>query len=134
MSRKIKFRVWNFDKKVYGFPDKITNGTSGNGAGGKIALEQFTGLKDIHGQEIYEGDIIFFKYRDRNNQVRDFTGKVVFDTGSFYATYGAEYDNPPLLSNALSFYQIIFRAQYLKIIGNIHEDPELLEGKNETTS
>ena len=70
-------------------------------------VEQCTGLKDKNGKLIYEGDIVtgFF-----NNN------KVIWDKGSFCVDDGSGVFDELAKSN-----------EDCVIIGNIHENPELLE-------
>jgi len=70
-------------------------------------IMQYTGLKDKNGVEIFESDIL---------KMTAANGKVIFDNGCFYIwemAYGAV---PPKHWNPT-----------WEVIGNIHENPELLE-------
>ena len=115
--REIKFRVWVNKRKKYLQKDEsyvlpvINQGKLlvGIDYNNKMfmgdVLEQYTGLKDIHGVEIYEGDEIEF------NGTK---GKVEWDnnTASFrFKSYTSIY------SLAFSKYNII----NIEVIGNIHE-------------
>lgn len=73
-------------------------------------IMQSTGLKDLNGVEIFEGDILFDKHH--NPQI----GVVVFYEGAFQ-----------LLANNM-YYPLIQFDGDVEIIGNIYENPELLEG------
>jgi uncharacterized phage protein (TIGR01671 family) len=79
-------------------------------------VEQFTGLTDKNGKEIYEGDIV---RRDKHEltpgNILDY--EVVFLRGSFlvFRPYG-EHHTTDLGS----------MTGILSVIGNIHENPELL--------
>ena len=77
-------------------------------------LMQFTGLKDINGREIYEGDVIRNHSLEYLNE--NFTAKVIFDEGSFRAWIGRR-DIRGISGDSC------------EVIGNIYESPELL--KNE---
>lgn len=93
--------------------------------------EQFTGLKDRNNKDIYEGD--FIKHIDfwGRKDVDHIIGKVVFKDGSYsvhaqgadekYLYYGwiikGLYSQEPLTSNSSQ-----------EVVGNIHTNPELLEG------
>ncbi|EPH81513.1 YopX family protein [Enterococcus faecalis] len=75
----------------------------------QAVIMQSTGLKDLNGVEIFEGDILFDKHH--NPQI----GVVVFYEGAFQ-----------LLANNM-YYPLIQFDGDVEIIGNIHENPELLE-------
>lgn len=90
------------------------------GADEEVEFMQSTGLKDKNGIEIYEGDVINCRNSFRNPMIgsgslsinRDF--KIIFENGEFKAK-GFDIR----LKNILS---------YSEVIGNIYENPELLEG------
>lgn len=78
---------------------------------------QFTGLKDKNNKKIFEGDIV--RYMNKDIMV------VVWnkEAASFVATYSA--------INFRYCATIIDAHIYLEVIGNIYDNPELLEDKNE---
>ena len=73
-----------------------------------VPVMQYTGLKDKNGKEIYEGDIIFWE-----SIHGDVVAPVVFEDGGFWIKHD--------IHDALSL-------KFSKVIGNIYESPELLEG------
>ncbi|PFZ19510.1 YopX family protein [Bacillus wiedmannii] len=86
-----------------------------DGKYGDAILRQYTGLKDAHGKEIYEGDIVDTVYDGTL-----FTGVVVYDESEldFKATNGKE--------NYGSNFQYLPCCEEVEVIGNIYENPELL--------
>lgn len=83
----------------------------------QVKLMQFTGLKDISGFEIYEGDIV--SYVDGEFS---FIAQVVIDNYQFWLT--GPYDNYSFEDFAD---ENTGKASDLKVIGNKFENPELLE-------
>lgn len=87
-----------------------------------VELMQYTGLNDSNGVEIFEGDLLSIQIvRDAKKTVT-----IVFEDGAFGVKdelfgwgYGKEFY--PL--------KTIINNHKVEIIGNIHENPELLEGE-----
>lgn len=78
-------------------------------------IMQYTGMKDVNGKEIYEGDIVKIKFMSMFED-KHFIGVVKFYDGSFSV------DNEKLQKAHFLFNE----THILQIIGNIYEDPELL--------
>lgn len=88
----------------------------------EIVIEQFTGLKDINGAEIFEGDIIFQKPLSKNSI--GWVGKIIFKQGAFMAEV---YERGKAV---MWLFLSEFRPEKTcEVVGNIHENPELLEKK-----
>lgn len=79
-----------------------------------MVLEQYTGLKDKNGKEIYEGDILQDTYS------KDDIGKVCWYKE--HANFVVE-EKDAIIEFAY------YNSDYYEIIGNIHENSELLEAK-----
>ncbi|PID16842.1 hypothetical protein CSV63_02845 [Sporosarcina sp. P34] len=138
--REIKFRAWLEKRKemiswkrlliektkrstCLWIPDKPYRG--GMTAEYDYVLMQYTGLKDKNGVEIYEGDVIqFFPHKERSS--------VKFVDGCFvyYKRVPERFNMPDgkvredMVINLLTDHKY---GNHCEVIGNICENPELLE-------
>ncbi|HEL6782261.1 TPA: hypothetical protein UPK99_002873 [Listeria monocytogenes] len=108
---------------------KIGNVTAGsyisNSAGAPFAYKvrpetvgQFTGLTDKNGKKIFEGDIVEIIEIDAfgNLDWNRLKGKVMFSEGAWLVTDSGSFAIP-----------LWSEINEIEVIGNIHENPELLE-------
>ena len=79
----------------------------------EIELMQSTGLKDKNGKEIFEGDIL------KSNK---YITSVFYERGAYCVKFSRT-PNTTVIMNVISFIE----KYKTKIIGNIYENPELLE-------
>lgn len=131
--RKIKFRVWDKEKKkmIYydkdcSSPDMTLNGVlishdKQSNVSYRYELMQFTGLHDKNGKgkEAYAGDRVLW---DWNKEHRKIKGLIEWDKEQLawvITNYYFQNNRKVLLAN----------HPEIEIIGNIHQDKALLETK-----
>ena len=136
MNREIKFRGKSIDEWVYGMLCKVNEGDTEHGEPIKYKIQtdekedgeyvncfitdentigQYTGLHDKNGKEIYEGDIVKIKYRDED------IGKVIYEHNGF---------SIDVTNMNKNYGRVSFVNNFIEVIGNIYENPELLGGMN----
>lgn len=125
MNRIIKFRAWDKKEKVMFVPDGLKNPIDFSK---NFVHMQFTGLLDKDGKEIYEGDIIqhILGILEPLALTPGEQYEVIFFYGSFKGfRMGATSDNVPdfSLQEMAKHYA---HLRNFKVIGNIHQNPELL--------
>jgi hypothetical protein len=117
MNREIKFRFWDgtkmhitdFHLTCFGIVWMDTDDREGSNE--ERVLMQFTGLFDMYGKDVYEGDIIVDgrEYADNRPYVIDW----IEDDACFIGKHGK------LNFSSCNWYK------FAKIIGNIYENPKL---------
>ena len=113
-QREIKFRVWDeSDKQMVSWEDCIDTPLLFDAFDFDNAIpQQYTGLKDVCGIEIYEGDIMYRKavdiyYRCEYSQ----------EEGAYVLIFERDTD----------FVYLSQHAKYIEIVGNMFENPELMK-------
>ncbi len=119
--RELKFRVWCEDRKEmldiqrHSFKTGKSMPYGWNMQYEFDAIMQYTGLEDKNGKEIYEGDIVI-AYNEYCDTICK--GKIVWDKWECgFSIKGAE-------PTFIGWYPS------LEVIGNIYENPELLQDKD----
>lgn len=144
--REIKFRGKSGTQRRYGdlyhnergelmiYEPKTSGQTLGGGAvdGWRIVVDpntvgQYVGLKDSEGREIYEGDVVLVSEdgEESKHEVRymDDQDYPAFDLIPASVRWAYE-------SNGLSYCMVGYDANIeIRVIGNVHDNPELLERK-----
>jgi hypothetical protein len=133
MNREILFRGKDFLKEewVYGDLVKTKNFVAIKKTNGDYfhptqvspnTVGQYTGLKDKNGKQIFEGDILGYIGKRKDNMNKVYRRKVVFHEGMF-ALLSKEL---PAYS-ALNYHCMEDGRSAWSVIGNIHDNPELIK-------
>ena len=85
-------------------------------------IEQYTGLKDKNGKKMYEGDIVRYGRRLRGIVPPESHTEIV-------SWRSGEEEYYPCCTT--SGFSLPYSEDGYEVIGNVHENPELLEIKNE---
>ena len=136
----IKFRAWDKVQHKMLLPDNIefihgqaywaeastdgqdecSNDGKVDGIGALFELEQFTGLTDVNGKDIYEGDAV----QPVSSYINLKRGKP-FEVKKGNYVYGKWIAKD--ISNKKFGVDGCYFSDEMQLIGNVHENPELLE-------
>lgn len=121
------FKTWNRTYLLWGMTGDVPNMVEVK----PETVGQYTGLTDKNGKKIFEGDIVCLVYDDKMLS----TGDVQFDYGVFGIEWTGFKKNKRMvggfgqLHNLRRFDDGL--ADRIKVIGNIYDNPELLEVEND---
>ncbi|MBP5841079.1 hypothetical protein J8137_00625 [Lactiplantibacillus plantarum] len=124
MATMIKFRAWYMPFGKYDAMQEMVYSRASHILAlaetepEKYIPEQFTGLTDVNGKDIYEGDIVH-GYDQEPDRYDGYIGSSVLDVVNF--KYGAFWIGD-------SWNKImVMTPPIVEVIGNVHANPELLE-------
>lgn len=140
--KEIKFRAWDNERNQMVYRDLDTFAKFGcpfipmQEAVENNTIMQYTGFKDKNGKEVYEGDIIkafFEEYGSLDEDSVFFPEKTIYGvvrinphrTGMIIRKVKCEEEDvePHFLEGKF----VKIKTKYDEVIGNIYENPELLE-------
>lgn len=120
--KEYKFRAWDsLAEKMYSWTELLNQNlknifTIPEQCG--YHLMQYTGLTDKNGKEIYEGDIVKFRFKDDRKEFPDLIG---------YIEYQTTFTAFRIMSNQGSFKIDITEIKFIEVIGNVYDNKNLLE-------
>lgn len=136
--RDIKFRIWDTENKEMLKVQELD--FEPTFYGGRIAIRpdqyndyfdtedmilmQYTGLKDKNGKEIYEGDIVRqVSYKYSNDE---YGHKGFYENISKVLYKGRAFQYEWIRTNGIEMPKD-FKESFIEVIGNIYDNPDLLE-------
>lgn len=121
------FKIWDRTYLLWGMTGDVSNMVEVK----PETVGQYTGLTDKNGKKIFEGDIVCLVYGDKILS----RGDVQFD----YGVFGVEWTGFKKSKGMVGGFGQLHNlrrfddglADRIKVIGNIYDNPELLEVKND---
>jgi len=122
MSRVMKFRAWSEKERKYYYSDDRNQFPESwmfwrFVVRHNLPVEQFAGLHEKNGIEIYEGDVL--RNHGDNNQVEVVGGRARIITTSGHGDSS--------FTAGVTYYSGYGDSSQIEVIGNIHENPELMK-------
>ncbi len=128
MTREIKFRFWSKILKKYVIPDDMV--LAGAFKDKNMIVQQYTGLKDKNGKEIFIGDII----KIHNYKTEWKNGEPEFDWRIFEIfqnRYTVGMRNNVCHTPLTDYNPKASESFEIELLGNIYENPELVKFNKE---